>query len=291
MSAAQPPIQIISSLSEIAGRYNAIICDVWGVLHNGETPYPGADQALKAYRETGGKVVLLTNAPRPAYVVEAQLERIGIDRQAYDGILSSGDATRHLLQERGALGQKCFHLGPEKDADLVAGLDIEFTDIDAADFILLSGLYDDSVETPADYAEAMQDWLAQGKQLVCSNPDRMVQVGGKILYCGGAVAEIYENNGGDVVWLGKPYQEVYRLARLLLADMQGCSPDEVTPLAIGDGPKTDIPGAENAGIDALFITGGLAGALGRDLGSVEAIETVLGEENTRAAYAQHYLKW
>ena len=163
--------------------------------------------------------------------------------------------------------------------------------MESADFILLSGLYDDSVETPADYTAAMEDWLARGKQLICSNPDRLVQVGDDIIYCGGAVAEIYENNGGDVVWLGKPYPEVYQRARTILADMLGCPADGVNPLAIGDGPKTDIPGAQAAGLDALFITGGLAGAMGRDLGSVEAIEQVLSEENTCAAYAQQYLKW
>ena len=291
MTASRQPTQMISSLSEISDRYNAIICDVWGVLHNGETPTQGADQALKAYRETGGKVLLLTNAPRPAAVVQARLDEIGIDPEAYDDILSSGDATRHLLRERGALGQTCFHLGPEKDADLVADLDIEFTDMESADFILLSGLYDDSVETPADYTAAMEDWLARGKQLICSNPDRLVQVGDDIIYCGGAVAEIYENNGGDVVWLGKPYQDVYLLARALLADMLACPADEVNPLAIGDGPKTDIPGAQAAGLDALFITGGLAGEMGRDLSSVEAIAQVLDEENTCAAYAQQYLTW
>ncbi|MDB2668690.1 TIGR01459 family HAD-type hydrolase [Alphaproteobacteria bacterium] len=286
-----PNIQIISGLSDISANYNAIICDVWGVLHNGQAPFRGADEALFAFRQAGGKVLLLSNAPRPAHAVASRLAEIGVRTDAYDDILTSGDAARTLLEQRGALGQKCFHLGPEKDADLVAGVDIEFCDLQDADFILMSGLYDDSVETPDDYAEAMANWMAHGKQLICANPDRLVQVGDQIIYCGGAVAELYENMGGDVVWLGKPYPAVYERAQTMLAKMLNTDIDSVHALAIGDGPKTDIPGAEQAGLDALFITGGLAGAMGRNLDTVEDIAQVLNEENTHAAFAQRHLAW
>jgi HAD superfamily hydrolase (TIGR01459 family) len=284
-------LQIISGLSDISANYNAILCDVWGVLHNGEAPFRGADDALLAFREAGGKVLLLSNAPRPAHAVARRLSEIGVRADAYDDILTSGDAARTLLEERGALGQKCFHLGPEKDADLVAGVDIKFCQLPEADFILMSGLYDDSVETPDDYAQAMEDWMAQGKQLVCANPDRLVQVGDQVIYCGGAVAELYENRGGDVVWLGKPYPAVYARAQTMLAKMLGTDSAKVRALAIGDGPKTDIPGAQRAGLDALFITGGLAGAMGANLDTVEDIEAVLNEENTHAAFAQRHLAW
>ena len=286
-----PAPKIISSLSELSTAYNAVICDVWGVLHNGETPFAGADEALLAFRQAGGKVLLLSNAPRPAATVHARLDEIGVRDDAYDGILTSGDAARSLLEERGALGQTCFHLGPDKDADLIAGIDIEFCDMSAADFILFSGLYDDSVETPDDYKHAIATWLALGKQLICANPDRLVQVGDKVIYCSGAVAEVYENSGGEVIWLGKPYPAVYQRAQSILAQMLGVDTADVRALAIGDGPKTDMPGAANAGIDALFITGGLAGAMGRAMETPEEIAKVLAEENTYAAFAQRHLAW
>jgi len=283
--------QIISGLSEISEGYDSILCDVWGVLHNGREPFAGADEALLAFRAQGGKVLLLSNAPRPGEQVGTRLSEIGVRADAYDGILTSGDVARSLLRERGAQGQKCFHLGPDKDADLVAGIDIGFSDMQSADFILLSGPYDDQTETPDDYAEHIEIWLAHKTPVICANPDRLVQVGGELIYCAGAIAEAYENKGGEVIWLGKPYQEVYHRALDMLAEMHAKPASQLRPLAVGDGPKTDIPGAQAAGIDALFITGGLAGAMGRQLDDVQGIDAVLREENTHAAFAQRHLRW
>ena len=204
--------RLITGFRELADDYNAILCDVWGVLHNGREPFVGADTALAQFREAGGKVLLLSNAPRPGATVMARLDEIGVSRDAYDDILTSGDVARALLVERGQENKACHHIGPAKDADLLAGIDIRFTEIDEADFILLSGMNNDTVETPDDYRDAMDIWHKHKLQLVCANPDRQVQFGDRVIYCAGAVAEIYEQNGGDVVWLGKPYQPVYERA-------------------------------------------------------------------------------
>ena len=217
----------------------------------------------------------------------ARLDEIGVSREAYDDILTSGDVARALLVERGQQNKTCHHIGPAKDADLLAGIDIRFTEIDEADFILFSGMNDDTVETPDDYLDAMNTWHERKLQLVCANPDRQVQFGDRVIYCAGAVAEIYEQNGGDVVWLGKPYQPVYERACAQLNSMLDARP---RILAIGDGPKTDILGAEAAGIDALFISGGLASAA-QNLDTADQIAAVLQAENTRALAAMHHLVW
>ena len=159
--------------------------------------------------------------------------------------------------------------------------------LEAADFILFTGMYDDDVETPDDYRAMMATWQARNLPVLCANPDRKVQMADKVIYCAGAVAEIYEKTGGEVVWLGKPYLPVYQQAREKLAAML----DEPKILAVGDGPKTDIPGAANAGIDALFISGGLAGASGHAIDTPQDIAALLAEENTHAHYAMRHLVW
>ncbi|MCH1541929.1 MAG: TIGR01459 family HAD-type hydrolase [Alphaproteobacteria bacterium] len=281
--------QMLSGFSEIAANYDALIVDIWGVLHNGRAPFAGVDTALKNYRETGGKVLLLSNAPRPGPSALKRLHAIGNSPDSYDDILTSGDAVRALMNEMGAQGQKICHIGPDKDADLMADLAVEFVDEDAADAILFSGMYDDDEETPDDYADMLARFRARALPLLCPNPDRTVMVGDKIIYCAGAVAELYEDMGGTVTWVGKPYPTVYARARAQLSDMTGV--DAPRLLAIGDGPKTDILGAEAAGIDALFIAGGLAAASGADVNSPDAIAALLADENTKARYAMRHLVW
>ncbi len=284
--------ELLNGLSGIAASYNALICDVWGVLHDGQTPFDGADTALCRFRAQGGKVLLLSNAPRPSHVVAARLAEIGIRADACDSILTSGDAARAMVEERGKQGQIGYHVGPPKDRDLVAGLDALLGSLAQADYILFSGMYHDATETPDDYADAMDTWLARSLPLVCANPDRQVQFGDKVIYCAGAVAEVYEARGGEVIWLGKPYLPIYQRACAMLETLCG---GPVSALAIGDGPKTDIPGAQTAGLDALFITGGLASALGHasalELDTPETIQTALDKENTRAAFAMRHLVW
>tara|TARA_B110000971_G_scaffold181153_1_gene187848 strand:- start:2423 stop:3307 length:885 start_codon:yes stop_codon:yes gene_type:complete len=281
--------QMLDGFSDIAEQYDAVICDIWGVLHNGREPFAGVDAALKNFRDGGGKVLLLSNAPRPGRTALNRLDEIGNARNSYDDILTSGDATRTKLTELGAQGKKCHHVGPAKDADLVAGLDIELVEIDHADVILFSGMYDDSTQTPEDYADFLADILARKLPLICPNPDRQVQMGDKIIFCAGAVAEVYETMGGEVIWMGKPYPTVYHRAKAMLVEMTGL--DAPRLLAIGDGPKTDIPGAQKAGIDALFISGGLAGASGAKVDTAEDVADLLREENTHARYAIRHLTW
>ena len=281
--------KILTGFAEIAADYDAVLCDIWGVLHNGRAPFDGVDDALEAYRNQGGKVLLLSNAPRPGETALKRLDTIGNRKTSYDGILTSGDATRAKLTELGQSGKSCCHIGPEKDADLIAGLDIEFTEIERADVVLFSGMYDDMTESPQDYQPLLTEMQARGLPMICPNPDRTVQFVDKVIYCAGAVAELYETMGGQVIWMGKPYPVVYARAQTLLAEMTGMDAPRV--LAIGDGPKTDIPGAAAAGIDALFITGGLAGASGAKLDTAEDIATVLAEENTQSAFAMRHLIW
>lgn len=280
---------ILSGLSDIAADYDALLCDIWGVLHNGRDPFDGVDDALEAYRDQGGKVLLLSNAPRPGSTALKRLDTIGNRKTSYDDILTSGDATRALLNEMAQDGKTCCHIGPDKDADLVAGLEIRLADMAEADVVLFSGMYDDSRETPEDYAALLTEMQARDLPLICPNPDRTVQFGDTVIYCGGAVAELYENMGGQVIWMGKPHPVVYARAKTILQNMTGIAKPRI--LAVGDGPKTDIPGAATAGIDALFIAGGLAGASGAKIDTAEDIAAVLAEENTHARFALRHLIW
>jgi HAD superfamily hydrolase (TIGR01459 family) len=285
--------KMLTGFSDIAADYDAVLCDIWGVLHNGRAPFDGVDDALEAYRKAGGKVLLLSNAPRPGPSALKRLTALGNRPSSYDGILTSGDATRAKLTELSREGKSCCHIGPDKDADLVADLDVTLSDTETADVVLFSGMYDDMTETPDDYLPLLTEMQARGLPMICPNPDRTVMVGDTIIYCAGAVAELYETMGGEVIWMGKPYPVVYARARALLTEMTGMDAPRI--LAIGDGPKTDMPGAQAAGIDALFITGGLAsamaGASGAKLDTAEEIAAVLAEDDTHAAYAMRHLIW
>lgn len=281
--------QIIDGFAAIADKYDAILCDIWGVLHNGQVPFDGVDDALNAYRAQGGKVLLLSNAPRPGISALKRLDALGNRRSSYDDILTSGDATRAKLNELGAQGQRCCHIGPDKDTDLSANLDIELVDLEAADIVLFSGMYDDMNETPEDYAPMLTEMHVRGLPMLCPNPDRTVMIGSDEIYCAGAVAELYENMGGSVIWMGKPYPVVYQRANEMLKKMTDLNTPRI--LAIGDGPKTDMPGAAQAGIDALFIAGGLAGAAGAKVDTAEEIGAILAADNTHARYAMRHLIW
>ena len=247
-----PPI-ILSGLREIASDYEALVCDVWGVLHNGHAANRDAVAALKEFRSSRGRVILLSNAPRPKRDVETMFKRFDIPVDCYDEIVTSGIATRIELENRSkAKRLRMFHLGPDRDRGIFEGLNIEPSDIESAEIVLNSGLFDDNVETPDDYS----DRLAQMKQrellMLCANPDWVVQRGGKLIWCAGALADAYEKIGGEVVYYGKPMTPIYDLVR-------ASAPDAKHMLAIGDGMHTDIKGANAAGIDALFIADGIHG--------------------------------
>lgn len=248
-------VQILHDLEQIAGGYRALLCDIWGVLHNGQVPYEGAVAALQNFRKDHGVVILVSNAPRPSSSIPAQLDAIGVPRDAYDRIVTSGDATRIELEAR--RGQKVFHLGPERDLPLLEGMGLQRVPVGAADFVLCSGLFDDASETPDDYREMLAEIGDRNLTMICANPDQVVRRGDHMIYCGGALGQSYHDQGGETVYCGKPHPAIYRLAQAVVDELAGRTVPLSDILMIGDGPKTDIKGAEDYGIDGLFIAGGI----------------------------------
>ncbi|AOZ68794.1 HAD family hydrolase [Rhodobacter xanthinilyticus] len=255
--------RIVQSLAEISAPYDALFCDLWGCLHNGVAPFPEAVAALQGFRATGGKVVLLTNAPRPAPFVIATLERMGVPRDAYDLVVSSGDAAQDAMFA-GAVGRKVWHLGPEKDAGFFEQIpaewqgqaEIERVSFEEAEGIICTGPFDEISEVPEDYRARFLLAKGRGLPMLCANPDIVVDLGERRIYCAGALAALYEEMGGEAMYFGKPHPPIYDLARRKLAAIGGVEDGRI--LAIGDGINTDVAGAVGEGIDALFVTGGLA---------------------------------
>lgn len=256
--------QIIARLADIAPRYTAVFCDLWGCLHNGKEPFSAAVAALRAFRAQGGTVLLLTNSPRPKPSVIAQLDRIGVPRDVWDEIVSSGDATQIALAQ-GAIGPKVHHIGAAKDESFFTDYPAEIANqmtavtrvpMDQADGILCTGLSDDTVETPDDYRGKLLLGKTLGLTMLCANPDLIVDLGETRLFCAGALAAEYESMGGKTMYFGKPHPPIYDLARRKLAEMTG--DDDPSILCIGDGIGTDIRGAAGEGLDALFVSGGIA---------------------------------
>ena len=254
MSVVLPPF--IAHFATLAGDYDVALCDVWGVVHNGVVAAPAACDALTRFRERGGTVVLITNAPRPGErVARTILDRLGVPRAAYDGIVSSGDVTRALIAARGEA--RVFHIGPERDLPLFDGLAAPMAPLERADYVVCSGLLDDTVETPRDYEELVARMHARALPMICANPDVVVERGDKLVYCAGAIADLYAAAGGDVVYAGKPYRPIYEQALDLAEAARGQRVQQHRLLAIGDSVRTDLKGAAAFGIDALFVTGGI----------------------------------
>ncbi|HEY5046471.1 MAG TPA: TIGR01459 family HAD-type hydrolase [Rhizomicrobium sp.] len=252
------PPDILSGLSQIAGDYDALICDVWGVLHDGTSARAGAIEALKQFRAAQGPVVLLSNAPRPVAVLEEQFARIGVPHDCYDAIVTSGVATREALAIRCEEGPlRMLHIGPERDRGVFEGLPIECVTLENAGVVLCTGLYDDEKETPADYRDLLAALKKRELTLLCANPDIVVQRGGRLIWCAGAVARAYEEAGGDAVYYGKPHKPIY--ATTLEAARRAAGRAIERPLAVGDGLETDIAGANRMGLDALFVADGIHG--------------------------------
>jgi len=281
------PPRFIHGLSEIADDYDALLCDAWGVIHNGISLFEGVADALISFRERRGPVVILTNAPRPSSVIPAQLDRIGLSRRAYDSVVTSGDATRAAIET--LLPRPVFRLGPDKDASLYAGLSVDFAPIETAGFIVCTGLFNDESETPADYADLLSEAAARQLPMVCANPDIVVRWGDRLVYCAGAVAEAYEQRGGEVVYGGKPYAPIYKLACTQLERAAGRPLDRRRILAVGDGVKTDIAGAERNGFHSLFIAG--QGGVHEGAGDELSIAQSLNRAGVRADFAATGLCW
>jgi HAD superfamily hydrolase (TIGR01459 family) len=272
--------EIIRSLADLTGRYDAVFCDLWGCLHNGQAAFPAAVAALQGFRATGGKVVLLTNAPRPKSSVIKQLDTLGVPRDAWDIVVTSGDAAQMGMLS-GAVGRRVHHIGAPKDEafftdfaeDIVAYAKtqppITRVDLKEAEGIVCTGLRDDLTETPDDYRAALLLGKTLGLPMLCANPDIVVDMGDKRLYCAGALAQMYEQMGGTALYFGKPHPPIYDLARRRLAEAGASADPQI--LCIGDGISTDIQGGIGEALDTLFITGGLEAAqFGTDVESPEA---------------------
>ncbi|PZU82227.1 MAG: TIGR01459 family HAD-type hydrolase [Shinella sp.] len=247
----------ISNLSDVSKNYDVILCDVWGVLHNGIDAFPSASEALTAAREAGATVVLITNSPRPSPDVVSQLKMIGVADTAFDGIVSSGDVTRTLIA---AGPKKIFFLGPDRDFPLLNGLGVERVPADEAEAVVCTGFFDDETETPEDYHDMLIAFQKRAVSLICANPDLIVERGSRMIPCAGAVAAYYEQLGGETRVAGKPYRPIYDAAMAAAGKIRGSETAKTRVLAIGDGMPTDVRGALDAGLDLLYISGGIHAA-------------------------------
>ncbi len=252
-----------------APHYRAILCDIWGVVHNGVRAHQDALVALRRYRAQGGRVLLISNAPRPAASVQRQLENMGVEENCYDAILTSGDLTKSILEEE-SFGHYCYHLGPERDLGLFENGKTERVGLSEAQFILCTGLEDDLTQRAEDYQPLLEIAFGRGLKMVCANPDIIVERDGKIIPCAGAVAQLYERLGGEVIHFGKPHAPIYDRAVAHLQQKTDGVLGSKNILAIGDGLLTDIQGAITQGFDSLFILGGIATDIGKDSQAVQA---------------------
>jgi HAD superfamily hydrolase (TIGR01459 family) len=282
-------IQILSGLHDIADEYDALVCDVWGVLHNGRVPFLAAADALRAFRDRRGPVVLLSNAPRLVGTLINQFEHIGVPTDCFDAVVTSGVAARSELAAR-ARGHKLamFHLGPERDRDVFEGLDVESVSADKAEVVLCTGLFDDDHETPEDYAGRLAELKERSLTMLCANPDIVVQRGGQLVYCAGALAREYEKIGGEVIYFGKPHPAIYDLT--LETMRKTCGRTVTRVLAVGDGMATDLAGANAMGFDALFVAHGIHAA---ELGEMthETLAQLFEKTGVRARAAMRELVW
>src|SRR5476649_2830029 len=245
----------VERLRDLIDGVEIVLSDIWGVVHNGLEAFPEACAALRSYRNQGGTVILITNAPRPADSVQRQLRKLGVADATYDAIVSSGDLTRHFVADHP--GRKMFWIGPERDSSIHRGLDPVLAPLDQADYIVCTGLFDDETESAEDYRAMLMQARERKLTLICANPDIVVERGDRLIYCAGAIAELYRELGGEVIFYGKPHRPIYERAMELAAERSGRAPDLSRVLAIGDSVRTDLAGAHGFGIDCLFVTRGI----------------------------------
>lgn len=287
MTPPNAPGRLIRRLSEVADAYDALLCDAWGVIHDGVRLFDGVEEALVEFRRRRGPVVIVTNAPRPSSIIPAQLRRIGLSDDAYDAIVTSGDATRAAIER--VLPGAIFKLGPDKDEALYEGMTVTFAPIEKADAIVCTGLFDDERETPDDYATMLTDAATRGLVMICANPDIVVRYGGRLIYCAGALAQSYERLGGKVVYGGKPHAPIYDLAMRRVEAAAGRTMARARVLAVGDGLNTDIAGAARNGVAAFYIAG--AGGVHVGDGDAASIAQALRRAGLTAAYYSTELVW
>ncbi len=282
---------VTAHFAALAENYDVVLSDVWGVVHNGVSAFPAAGEALARFRQGGGRVLLITNAPRPKKIVLQQLDRLGVDRAAYDDVLTSGEASRGFLAARP--GITVLHVGAERDLALFEGLDVVLTDAPDAELIACTGLFDDETETPEDYDHRLAAWNTLELPMLCVNPDLVVERGPKLVWCAGAIAARYAAIGGETIVIGKPHAPIYATALKRLSDLAGGPVERSAVLAIGDGVETDVRGAVQSEIDVLFVAGGIHAELfgERSRPAAEAVGAFLAENGLGARAFIPRLVW
>ncbi len=263
------PIPLIDTIAPLAEGTAAWLVDIWGVIHNGVIPFAAACEACERFRQRGGLVLLISNSPRPRDSVAAQLDRIGVPRSSWDVIVSSGDVARALIALYA--DRPIVHLGPARDLPIFDGIDVERVGPERADAIVCTGLFDDERETPDDYGDVLAMCAGRGLPMICANPDVAVERGGRLVYCAGALAGLYERLGGEVTYAGKPFLPIYELAFSTLEMLRPGSEEPAHLLAIGDGVHTDIAGAAAAGVRAIFVASGVHVTDGLDAAALDAL--------------------
>ncbi|WP_341760323.1 TIGR01459 family HAD-type hydrolase [Candidatus Endowatersipora endosymbiont of Watersipora subatra] len=277
----------INGLSVISTSYDAIFCDIFGVLHNGCIKYKDAVSALLRFRNEGGKVVLMTNSPKTVPHVIEQLRILDIEDQVYDDIVTSGEVTRNLIC-KGSV----FHLGPERDISLFDTLDVDRETVDKAQKIVCTGLFNEDHETPDQYEEMLLDLLDRGLPMICANPDIAVERGDRLVWCAGSLAQMYKKMGGLVMFAGKPNQCIYKLAMSKLGIIHSQLSDKTRILAVGDGILTDIFGAQSAELNSLFISSGIhASEYGGKCPDSKMLRAFLSSYNLDSVTWMPYLRW
>ena len=278
-----------AGLAAIADNYDAILCDVWGVIHNGRRAFDQACEALVRFRERGGGVVLITNAPVPKAQTLRYFDPLGVPLESFDDCVTSGDATREELRKRA--GEVFWRLGAdegfEHDRFLYEGLDVQFAGLGEANTVLCIGLEDQFSDEPEDYRDRLAEAVDRGMEMICANPDIKVRIGDRLHWCAGALARVFEEEGGTVIYPGKPHPPIYDLALQRLRDI-GIEPPRERILCIGDSPATDMAGAARQGFDGLYVGTGLAEHGGDFEGEVRAL---LESYSVPARWAMPGLVW
>jgi HAD superfamily hydrolase (TIGR01459 family) len=253
--AGSPP-PILEQAGPLLSGYDVLFCDVWGVVHDGHRAFESSCDALARFREKGGTVILVSNAPVPEERVAAMLDARRVPRETWDAIVSSGAIALAHIADRGF--RRVHYIGPhERDATFFAKSTASPAALADSEAVVCTGLHDDETETATDYLPLLEKARARELPFVCANPDRVVDVGGHHYVCAGAIADLYEHMGGEVFWAGKPHASAYAAALALAERIRGETVPRERILVIGDAIRTDLAGAEHAGLDALFVASGI----------------------------------
>ena len=266
------PSARIAPLSELLDRYDGLLCDIWGVLHNGDAAFSDAVDALCRARAFGRFVILITNAPRLSKDIYPQLARLGVPPESFDSIITSGDVTAQLIAKQP--DAPLFHFGPERDNSILEGLTNPIVDHSDAKLCLLTGPLDDTIETTDIYHDLLEQMHENAVEMICANPDLVVRSGNRMVICAGSIAQRYAHLGGKVSFAGKPEPAIYEEALRRAASLTGRDIPKSRLLAIGDGLATDIKGAADNGFDAYFIVGGIHASEFDELNAQEAVNRI-----------------